>query len=286
MLFTRDFIFIHMPKNVGSFVEEVLRKIYGRQDTTEKLYRKFAAPMIAKIENREPHCFRAVPFQLIMRGYAEALIHGHCYSLPEKYAHRKLLAVLRDPLDRYISEYEFRWWSFSGRKHPQHDKIIAEYPHWPHEHSFSEEIEIRHRFHTQWQMNLCPSDRVGIQTEHFIRFFCREPRALLAKGGKLTLKEVCNALYPVHFLNMENVNSELASFLKIQGCSQQQCAIAEEHQKVLPAGRGRAKHGDIDDYFTAEMRERVENRETLLTNIWKAVRKGDHTAEALQTRFA
>jgi len=202
-----------------------------------------------------------------MRGYGEVLVHGHCSSLPACHAKIPLLAVLRDPMDRYISEYEFRWWANSGVQHPYHKEIIAKYPGWPNSHSFEEEVELRHEYHTRWQNHLPVEQRVGIQTEHFIRFFCHSPRKLLSEGKRLNAETIIKALYPIEFLQMENLNQELAEFLRYRGCAEAKCRLAENHKKVLPGGRGRKKHGNLEQYYSKDLEEKVRLREALILEV-------------------
>lgn len=284
MILCPRFTFIHIPKNAGSFVEAVLRSAFR---TTPRrlipLVERWDVLVTNRILNRKPHCYLSTGWQRLMKGYAEILVHGFASEAPANRLHRPMLAVLRDPLDRSISEFEFRWWEWSGARHPNEDSIRRRYPDWPFIKSFRDHVLLRDEFHTLFQEDVRPVDRVGIQTETLIRFCCRNPRQLLASGASgLSLPRVLADLHDIHFLNMDFLNTELASYLRAEGVSPEVAARAEHHERVLPANRGRMEHKDFDRYYDSELLDHVRLKEAIAMQFWKMATDGCRTAADFQ----
>jgi hypothetical protein len=284
MILCRDFTFIHMPKNAGSFVETVLRKIFC---TTPRplagLVDRWDRHITNRVLNRKPHCYATIGWQLLLKGYAEILVHGFASEAPANRLMRPMLTVLRDPLDRSISEFEFRWWEWSGAKHPNEEKIRRVYPEWPYISSFRDYVFLRDEFHTRFQEAVPARNRVGIQTETFIRFFCRNPHEILAGGAdSLSMDRVLCNLFDIHFLNMDFLNLELAAYLRGQGVSDAAAQRAERHDRVLPENRGRAEHKNYAAYYDDELLEHVRSKEAIVLAIWEMVSKGCRTSADLK----
>jgi len=149
MILTPKFCFIHIPKNGGSFVETVLRKVYGPSNVYSTSVDLFLNRyFFSRIRDRKPYCYWGVMPQFFYKRFAEILIHGWASEAPSRFKNKPFLAVMRDPLDRYISEFEFKWWQWSGAIHPNAALIKSKYPDWPHIASFSDDVYLRNEFHT------------------------------------------------------------------------------------------------------------------------------------------
>ena len=93
MILTDDFVYIHEPKTGGTFVTKMLSRLYEPVKQTggvERLLRRV---------------LRCGKKQLI-----ETNKHGTCSDIPESHRGKPILATIRNPYDRYVSQYEFAWW--------------------------------------------------------------------------------------------------------------------------------------------------------------------------------
>lgn len=281
MIITENFSFIHMPKIGGSFVEEILCASFGRglHKHTVKKGRIFNQVYNFFITVK-PFCYWAVGPQILLRGYAELLKHGFADELPSSKKNQLVLGVYRHPLDRYISQYEFRWHARSGQTHIRSAEIQKKYPAWPANESFRENFEIRNEFFTLFQTHLPLSDRVGIQTEELISYFCKNPADLLSSGCKgLTIQKVVNAMYDVRFLRMESLNEEMALFLQNFHLSKEKISWVQRHERVLPGSKGREIHGNFSDYYDSELLEMANHKERIALFFWSCIESGCRTRE-------
>ena len=167
MVITDRFVYLHIPKTGGTFVEEALSRLLSG-DTS---YIDTANP---------PH-----------RGtYGCPDQHERNCHVPAEYRDRPLLASVRNPYDHHVSLYEFGWW----KTHPQDtfdpNRIAEAFPHFP-ELSFSEYLEAAN----DWDLNepgYAPPGGYGPLKEHdigplsfdFIRFLART-RTPFSPGSKI-----------------------------------------------------------------------------------------------------
>jgi hypothetical protein len=284
MIFTREFTFIHIPKNAGSFVETILRKIYAPSNFCSTSVDLFLSRyFLSRIINRKPYCYWSVMPQFLCKGFAEILTHGWASEAPLRFKSKPFLAVMRDPLDRYISEFEFQWWQWSGAIHPNAALIKRKYPDWPHITSFSDDVYLRNEYHTLFQQGVPLENRVGIQTETFIRFFCKNPHQLLSFGApRLTIQQVIEDLFEIHFLNMDFLNIEFSAYLAANGVEKKFAKMVESHEKVLPHAKGRSLHKNYEKYYSAQLMEYVLHVEDICIKIWKLISSGCRTTYDLR----
>jgi hypothetical protein len=276
MILLKNFSFIHLPKSGGSFVEKILRRTFGRNpDAASSKRNRLARRLHQFVTGTKPWCYWSVAPQMFFFGYAELLKHGFADDLPPSRKKGLLLGVFRAPLDRYISQYEFRWLARSGATHSRSMDIQKKHPGWPGKESFRENFEIRNEFFSIFQCHLPVSERVGIQTEEFVSFFCKNPAGLLSEGARgLTLEKVAENLYDIHLLNMESLNSELALFLQAFGVSEQLLDIVRNHERVMPGSKGREVHGNLGDYYDAQLLEEAVAKEKIAIHFWQLMQQG------------
>ncbi len=103
MILTQRFVFIHQPKTGGTFVTRVLYRLLGDPlDPTDP-----SAPI------------------------AEINKHGTCREIPASHRGIPILAAVRNPFERYVSQYEFAWWKRDLPPWVDVDTVRARYPHFP-----------------------------------------------------------------------------------------------------------------------------------------------------------
>jgi hypothetical protein len=288
MLLFKDFSFVHLPKAGGSFVEKILLgTLGGRRDRGQPARGPVARRFHEFVTGTKPWCYWSVAPQMLLFGHAELLKHGFAEEMPGSRKHLPVLGVFRDPLDRYISQFEFRWFARSGVAHPRASEIKAKFPEWPGSESFAENFAIRNEFFSTFQRHLPLEGRVGIQTEEFVSFFCKNPARLLANGSQgLSPREVAENLYDVHLLNMGRLNADLALFLEARGMSGGVLEMVRGHGRVLPGSKGREVHGNIGDYFGAGLLREAQEKEKIALHFWRLVQKGCRTKQEFRAATA
>ncbi len=124
MILTDDFVFIHEPKTGGTFVTEMLRSIYELVTDHSVIKRVL----------RRMHRRGKKPVLNILK-------HGTCSEIPNSHRDKPILATIRNPYDRYVSQYEFAWWKVPPEDYCDVEELRKRYPHYPNL-TFEEFIEL------------------------------------------------------------------------------------------------------------------------------------------------
>ena len=109
LILTPNFVFIHQPKTGGTFVTDVLSDLLGPPKHT------FDGDTKIAFFNK----------------------HGTCREIPETHRELPICASLRNPYERYVSQYMFAWWKQELPPWIEIDAVLAHFPHFP-ELSFEE----------------------------------------------------------------------------------------------------------------------------------------------------
>lgn len=247
MILAERFVYVHQPKTGGTFVAAML----GRLLPPPPAPRPFARRLAGLLGRRPP----ARPHK-----------HGTCNDVPEAFRGAPLVATVRNPFDRYVSQYEFGWWKDHERDWIDREALKRRFPVFP-ELTFPEFLEAAvDAFQKLRAPGVPPERRPGLQTEQFVRFYFREPD----RAFPLVDEAYCAArrweadMHPVRFLRMERLNRDLHDFLVGVGYSPAEVAFILEEGKVFPRGSGKREGRPWREYYTPELRRLVMQRERLL----------------------
>lgn len=228
MLVTDAFVYLHQPKTGGTFVAEMLGAIHEAR----------GLPMsIVTVEPGQEGALQPVP-----PGHAVRLMlgsryqHGARRDIPSAYRHLPVVATLRHPYDRYISQFEFAWWRLYPEMFGPITEVQRRYPDYP-ELTFGEFVRLTNEVSVRPSAE--PGARVpGFHTQQFIEYFFREPgQAWELLGQPDALRAMIDReLQHLTFLDQAHLNDELAGFLEAHGYS------AGEAAQVRGAGRIRPVH--------------------------------------------
>ncbi|OJH40969.1 sulfotransferase family 2 domain-containing protein [Cystobacter ferrugineus] len=250
MIITDDFVYIHPPKTGGTFVTHVLERLYLGSPERPGLGRTFL----------------------------NTHKHGTCGDIPAAHLGKPLLTTVRNPYDRYVSQYYFAWW----KRHPDAycgaDAMKALHPHYP-ELSFDEFVRMANTLFLNCHQGretgfrnerLADPFRPGWHTEQFIRFYCHEPRTVFASLDEeaLVSRRYRQSLFPVHFLRSEFLNHQLHDFLLGLGMPRERISFILDEPKVFPEGGGRDEASHWQDHYTPELKRFVRSRERLLFEMF------------------
>jgi hypothetical protein len=248
MILTPHFVYIHQPKTGGTFVTHVLSRLYGTEHQGNS------------------------------RGFKNVNLHGTCSDIPDEYRRKPIVATVRNPYDRYVSQYRFGWWKRYPDAYCGADEMRALYPHYP-DISFEQFVYLANtRFLNCHQgqatgyvnRNFAYGQELGWHTEQFVRFFFRDPQAAYARIDEDTLNRESfrEDMFDVHFIATENLNYGLHSFLLQHGHHPGQLKFVLTARKVFPQEGGREPGDCWKDYYTPELKAFVRQRERLIFTLF------------------
>jgi hypothetical protein len=214
MLITSQFVVLNLPKTGSSFVRAVLKRIHRRRRILLK---------------REPFLVELMmPREGSRLGGKDQ--HGTISQIPERYQHLPVMSVVRNPYDKLMSAYLYRWWA---RRPPMPvNELRRSLPTFP-------DLTLN-QFVAMW--DIAAGQRlggenpfgIGHQTLQFVRFFFSNPEAALRQFSdeyveKGTFKEDLGA---VTLLRQESLRDDLTRFLGSFGYTETELEICGRHQLV------------------------------------------------------
>lgn len=252
MIVTDRLVFVHMPKTGGTFVRKVLEELYGVAPAP----RGRLARLLRRLRPR-----RRPPFHQLRK-------HGACREIPPEAAHLPILGCVRNPLDRYVSQYTFGWW----RTHPEEFPGIAEHPSFP-ELTFTEFVELAmERFARHDHPRVDPS--LGWHTVQLVEWYGLDPKRLLGSSAALTAERLRDGLFPVTFLHTDRLNHDLLEALLELGFPADRLAFIRELPRIYPREGGRPPTEGWEAYYTPALRRLVRHRERLLFELFPELEGG------------
>ena len=217
-----------MPKTGGTFVTTVLERLYKE---------------------------RGLPFVNINK-------HGACDLIPTEYEGLPIIATIRNPFDRYVSQYCFAWWKHYPDAYCGAKEMRRMFPHYP-DLTFNEFVELAHVKFRTWHN---PKETLGWHTEQFVRFFFKNAKQRFSEIDMTYLanRDFKGDLFPVRFLRVENLNRELYTFLESVGWLPERLRFVLEAPKIFPPEGGREPADNWRSYYSPELRLKILHRECLL----------------------
>lgn len=238
MVITPEFVFVHFTKAGGTYVEQMLARLYGD---------------------------RAVDVDQ----------HGTCNDVPEEHRGKPLVSTVRNPYDRYVSQYRYGWWKISPQEYCGEAAMREMFPHYP-DITFEEFLELAntkfmncHRCAPNGFVNnnFPPERRLGWHTESFVRFYFHDPLQVYARLDEETIESggFVRDMYDVHFLRTENLRQDLHDYLLSVGHSPKDLAFILSSEKVLPEdGLKRPENDPWQSHYTPAIQDFVRTRERLI----------------------
>ncbi len=261
MLVTDKFVFIHDPKQGGSFVTKAMFQIYGAKWNVLKHLQVIIFKQITA---------KSKYGNLTMLN----IKHAGCRSIPKEFQDRKILTTIRNPFDWYVSQYEFGWWkNKSLLKYFKEVPGFAEkYSHFP-DLNFAEFINLTDQaFDVHFK---CPPDiwsRFGWRTRSFVDYYFKNPPEAFPRmldenyvfSGDYE-RDLFNGLY---FMNTKTLNQNLHDFLLENDYRKADIDFILEMKKVLPLGRGSEKDRTREEYFTPQLKAEIRCKDRILFEMF------------------
>lgn len=258
MLITKDFVYVHAPKTGGSFVTDVLFRLYEATWGPLRLleYRLFGQNVY------QHHCYGTFIHRMEK--------HSPVSDIPEDFSDLAILGTVREPLDLLVSQYEFRWWQRTEfipyyRRTPVWSRLSDSFPSL----SFSDFLVLMDHAYLPpaWL-----SSGLGYALFLFVRFYCRDARLLIEaiptmEAYEDRLLRIQEGVKGVTFISTSQLNAGLYEYLSGVGYRADDLSFILAKQPVHPLGRGRTAAQTCDKYFTDSLRHQTMAKERLLTDL-------------------
>jgi hypothetical protein len=253
MVITEQFVYLHMPKTGGTFVETVLRELLSTRDTLYYDTSNEKDRILFESKNQ----------------------HEKFSEVPEPYRSKKVLFTVRNPYDHLVSFYEFLWW----RNHPgdtfDENKIREVYPHYP-EISFQEYLEALNN----WDLmdrgyvdsktaNICKIHNIGSLTLDYIRFLFQEPQKIVNDiNYYFTDDRYQHELPEIFFIHTDNLNRGLYGFLLGMGYDSAHLDFILNLKKIVPPVSRRNPQKNWEEYYTPVLKSLVREKERFVFDMF------------------
>lgn len=263
MLVTDKFVFVHDPKQGGSFISAALFRIHGAKWNALQHLR---ASVFKRISVKSKYG----EFIVLSPG----LKHAGCARIPAEFRDRAILTTIRNPYDWYVSQYEFGWWKKKSmlkyfRPVPNFENEYKKFP----ELDFTEFMKLTDQ---AFSINFnCPKEilyQFGWRTRSFIDYYFKNPSG--AFSNMMAEDYISSGNYKsdlfdgLHFISTKDLNQNLHSFLVENGYEKADVDFILEMKKVLPLGKGRTKEQKWEKYFSPELKAEIRQKDRILFEMF------------------
>lgn len=214
MVITNDFVFIHVPKNGGTFITKCILELYDK--TTDKNRKRNIIDRLYYHLSREntnySNHYKSEALEDL--GIKRVTQHQGCDEIPFKHKQKPIVSILRNPFDRYVSIYKFDWW---GKHIAVSEKILnRNFPNFPNL-SFKKYMDLLFNYKfSLFKERIGTNLDVGVYTFYYIKHFAKNYMDLLKNVQDIS-QLTDDDFYDVNFLHTEKINLELYEFLEKTG---------------------------------------------------------------------
>lgn len=261
MLITDSFVMLNYPKTGSSFARKMIKSVYKRRcSRLQRLAIKLNLQPALVHDYQTPNAYVGIYDQ-----------HGNINLIPDEHRHKVIVSIIRDPVARYVSQYNFRWWV----AHPPADvdtikKSFSRFP----DLDFEDFYEMSHRFSLPKFLCGMPETEssddkniIGLQTAQFLRFFARDSESIMAAvhDGTLDTETLASVLQNITFLHQENLRDELKTFLiNKAGFTVRHVDFISDSQRVNES----IVKSSPDAIVPEHVKRRIHQREALLYQLF------------------
>ncbi len=262
MIITDDFVMLNFPKTGSSFAREVIKRCYSKRATAPR-------ELLARVGLARPRLIELLHPKIDeTQDYSVIDQHGTYRQIPAEHRKKPIVSITRNPMERYVSTYLFGWW----KEHPPAtaDEIRGAFPNFP-ALSFGEYFEMLHGFGLRSRLGGIETRiGLGLHTVQFIQFYCREPRAVLARMDHDYIERARfgGDFSPVVFLHQENLNSEIKHFLGGFGFSAAELAFIDSIGRLNITEKSAGAFDYRDYYRGTAIAHQILKRDALLFSVF------------------
>ncbi len=175
---------------------------------------------------------------------------------------------MRNPFDRLVSQYEFRWWANHPEGIAPAEELRRAFPSFP-ELSFEQWYAMHDRFTlTQYLTGHAPGEGPGLQSRQLLDFYGRDRELArsAARSGEGELAQL--ALAGVRYLRTERLNQDLHALLVESGFEERWLAGLLEAAPIHPPESGRSPEQRWQGYYRPEFLQYVRRREAIALHLF------------------
>jgi hypothetical protein len=247
VIVTDDFVYLHLPKTGGTFVERVLSELQaGRSglyiDTSTAEGRE-------ALGARDPH--------------------GTVRDIPPEHRGKRIICTCRNPFDQYVSQFEFAYWKVKRGAifHPKVAKArFSSFPDLTFDDYLAATHDMRVRRADEQELpdpQFLHRHRIGFNTWLYLRFAFHDPHTAAAKVDDYLSHGWERDMAQITWLPMEELNLALERFLIDLGYEAGEVAFIRDHERVSPPGSRRTSRS-WKHHYTADLEAWVRDRDRLL----------------------
>ncbi len=231
MIITKEFLFLNFPKTGSTFIRTVLKEIYPikRANLLKKILVKLRISSYKIEELYLPN---------IRMNVNQPDQHGTFDQIPKKHRKKKKYSIIRNPYDRFLSDFRYRAWV--GYPYFDHTNIKTLFPSYPNltiiEFCDYYSLWANERAKVATGLTICPENlkNMGNQTMQFIQMFFKNPKHILLNFSE---EYIYSGLYKndigdIEFIAQENLTEEFCKILNKFNFSEENIELAKNHKKV------------------------------------------------------
>jgi len=265
MIITNDFVLINFPKTGSTFARQIITDLY-----LKKLKRNRIQKLANMLGVRKNYFLRELFLPkteyLTEKGDQEDQ-HGRYVQMPEEFRQKPVLSVVRDPVVRNISFYEFGWWKrYYAAPLEEIKKLFPTFP----DIDFQTYLKFQ-KYNSRYRdTGTDINDDIGEQTVQFIQYFFKRPREVFAK---LNDEYIYSGVYrqdlpDMTLLTTETLNSDLYKYLLGCGFSRKEVGIVTTKGPVRPEQTKRKTEKERSAYLTDDLIRTIRHSERYLYRIY------------------
>lgn len=259
MIITERFVMLNLPRSGSSFARQVIKQAHWHHPPS--LSQRIAARLGAPPRMLKDLLMKPIHFNPAYNERAKEVAHGAYNQIPEEHRRKAIVTVLREPLSRLVSLYEFRAWAKDPR--PSESMVRALHPRFP---DLTFEEWYRLGMGPGYSAAAPPGMRTdaGPLTLQFIRMYARDPlRTALALHDGLDLRREYRDHFPrITYLRSERLTVDLPRFLLRHGYSRASLRFVQHKQRENRTGRTQQR------YFTPAMAAEIRHRERFFYQLF------------------
>jgi hypothetical protein len=227
MLITDKFVYVHQPKTGGTFVTAVVAALHKlRSDRVETFHIDGEAGW-----SELPPTGSGTVVRVLLSTRNQ---HGTRRDVPLQYRDRPILGTIRNPYDRYVSQFEFSWWRVYPEMFGPVENVRQQYPRYP-ELTFPEFVELTNTVSIPYKA-VNSGFTSGFHTQQFVEYFFSDPATAYPQlHDEVAVDRIWKTERTgLYLLNQEHLGEQLYAFLLQIGYAPEEVEFVRDAKWIRP----------------------------------------------------
>lgn len=114
MIVTKDFVLLNNPKTGSTYARQVVKMVYGQtKNPIQSIAQKIGLLNLP---------YQEIKLKNLQFPNRPKNQHGAYSQIPERFLDRKIVSVIRNPYDKFISAFEYKYWL---KQPPEQSTLLA-----------------------------------------------------------------------------------------------------------------------------------------------------------------